>query len=178
MCAVSHTVDMTRTLTITPTESVTVRESGAELLEVEASYGAASKPPPKHFHPRQDEHFEVVAGRLRVRAGDEDRALEVGDTVDIPRGTVHQMWNPGPGQARVVWQTRPGGRTEEWFAAIDRLHREGKVGRNGMPGPLAFAALLTEYSDVFRLAAGPQPLVRGALAALAPIGRMRGYAPP
>ena len=47
-----------------------------------------------------------------------------------------------------------------------------------MPGPLAFAALLTEYDDVFRLAAGPEPVVRGALAALAPLGRMRGYGPP
>jgi quercetin dioxygenase-like cupin family protein len=164
-----------RTLKITPTESVTVRESGPEALEVEATYGAASKPPPRHFHPAQDEHFEVVAGELRVRAGDEDRTLRSGDTIDIPRGTVHQMWNPEPDEARVLWLTRPGGRTEEWFAAIDRLHREGKVGRNGMPGPLAFAALLTEYSDVFRLAAGPEPVVRGALAALAPLGRMRGY---
>jgi hypothetical protein len=28
---------------------------------------------------------------------------------------------------------------------------------------------------VFRLAVGPEPLVRGALAVLAPLGRMRGY---
>lgn len=160
---------------ITPTESITVRQSGPELLEVEATYGATGKPPPKHFHPDQDEHFEVVTGKLRVRAGDDDRTLEPGATIDIPRRTVHQMWNPGPDEARVLWQTRPAGRTEEWFAAIDRLHREGKVGRNGMPGPLAFAALLTEYDDVFRLAAGPEPVVRGALAALAPLGRMRGY---
>ena len=82
-----------------------------------------------------------------------------------------------PVYARVLWQTRPGGRTESWFAAIDALRREGRVGRNGMPGPLAFAALLTEYDDVFRLAVGPEPLVRGALAALAPLGRMRGYGP-
>ena len=40
-----------------------------------------------------------------------------------------------------------------------------------MPGPLAFAALLTAYDDVFRLADGPEPVVRGALAALAPLGR-------
>jgi quercetin dioxygenase-like cupin family protein len=169
---------MPRTLKITPTESVTVREKSPELLEVEGIYGTTGKPPPKHFHPAQDEHFEVAAGKVRVRAGDEDRTLGTGDTIDIPRETVHQMWNPGPDEARVVWRTRPAGRTEEWFAAIDRLHREGKVGRNGMPGPLAFAALLTEYSDVFRLAAGPEPIVRGALAALAPLGRMRGYGPP
>lgn len=30
---------------------------------------------------------------------------------------------------------------------------------------------------MFRLAVGPEPLVRGALAVLAPLGRMRGYGP-
>jgi mannose-6-phosphate isomerase-like protein (cupin superfamily) len=169
---------MSRTLKITPTESVTVRENTPEMLEVEANYGSASREPPKHHHPSQDEHFAVLEGSIRVRAGDDERTLGVGDEIDIPRGTVHKMWNPGSGDARVLWQTRPAGRTEEWFAAIDRLHREGKVGRNGMPGPLAFAALLTEYDDVFRLAAGPEPVVRSALAALAPLGRMRGYGPP
>ena len=87
------------------------------------------------------------------------------------------MWAPSGAEARVLWQTRPAGRTEDWFTSIDALHREGRVGRNGMPGPLAFATLLNEYRDVFRLAVGPEPLVRGALAALAVLGRMRGYAP-
>jgi len=69
----------------------------------------------------------------------------------------------------------PRGSTERWFAAIDRLHREGHVGSNGMPGPLAFGVLLTEYDDVFRLAVPAEPLVRGPLAALSVVGRARGY---
>jgi hypothetical protein len=44
-----------------------------------------------------------------------------------------------------------------------------------MPGPLAFAVLLNEYDDVFELAVAPRPLLRGVFAALAPIGRLRGY---
>jgi quercetin dioxygenase-like cupin family protein len=168
---------MPQTLKITPTESVTVRRSTPDLLEVEATYGPATKPPPKHLHPSQDEHFEVLSGTMRARVGDQDRTLSSGEVIDIPRGAVHQMWNPGTEPARVVWQTRPGGRTEEWFTSIDALYREGRVGRNGMPGPLAFGTLLTEYRDVFRLAAGPEPLVRCVLAVLAVFGRMRGYGP-
>jgi hypothetical protein len=86
---------------------------------------------------------------------------------------VHQIWNPAAEPARLVWQTRPRGRTQEWFTAIDRLHREGPVGRNGMPGPIAFAVLLSEYRDVFRLAARPASLVRAAIAVLALAGRLR-----
>ena len=144
---------------------------------MEATYAPASREPPKHLHPSQDEHFEVLAGTVRIRAGGEERDLGAGETIDIPRGTVHQMWNPGGEPARVVWQTRPGARTEQWFAAIDALHREGRVGRGGMPGPLAFGTLLTEYRDVFRLAVAPDPLLRPVLAVLAVFGRMRGYGP-
>lgn len=168
---------MSRALKITPTESVTVTDSSPDVLEVEAAWGPATEPPPKHLHPDQDEHFELRSGRLRVRAGAVDRTLGPGDTIDISRGTVHQMWNPGDEPASAVWQTRPRGRTEQWFESIDSLYQGGRLGRNGMPGPLAFAVMLTEYRDVFRLAARPAPLVRALLALLAPIGRARGYRP-
>ena len=164
---------MGEVLKITPTESLEIRSSSAEALEVEATYGTGEEPP-KHFHPSQDEHFEVLAGSLRVRIDGRERSLAAGDEVDIPRGAVHQMWNPSGEPARVLWRTSPGGRTEEWFRAIDRLRSEGRVGRNGMPGPLAFGVMLTEYRDVFRLA-GPDWLLRPALAALGAIGRARGY---
>jgi quercetin dioxygenase-like cupin family protein len=166
---------VTDTLRITPSESVTVRESSPEVLAVEATYAPNGSEPPKHFHPEQAEHFEVLEGELRTRVDGEERTLGAGETLDIPREVVHQMWNPGASPTRVIWETRPRGRTEQWFRAIDALHRSGRVGKNGMPGPLAFAVLLTEYRDVFRLAAGPDPLIRAALTPLAAIGRMRGY---
>ncbi len=161
-------------LKLTPTESVEIRSSTEEALEVEATYGTGAKPPPRHFHPSQDERFEVLSGSIRVRVDGDERPLAAGEEIEIPRGAEHQIWNPSSEPARVLWRTSPGGRTEQWFRAIDRLHREGRVGGNGMPGPLAFAVLLTEYRDVFRLA-GPDWLLRPAFAALAPIGRARGY---
>jgi mannose-6-phosphate isomerase-like protein (cupin superfamily) len=168
---------MEDTLKITPTESVKVVRSDAEVLEVEATYAAEGEAPPKHLHPSQDEHFEVLDGSLRVKVDGDERDLETGDTLDIPRGTAHQMWNPGFKEARVSWETRPAGRTEDWFRAIDRLYREDRVGSKGEPGPLAFAALLTEFDDVFQLAIGPRRVVQGALGLLAPFGRARGYLP-
>ena len=165
---------MNETLKITPTESVTIRSSSTKMLDVEGVYAAGGSPPPKHFHPSQDEHFEVLAGRLEVRVDGEQRSLAAGETIDIPRGAVHQIWNPGDHEARVIWQTSPGLRTEKWFRAIDALHREGRVGKDGMPGPLAFGVLLSEYRDRFRLA-GPDVALRPALGLLGAIGRVRGY---
>jgi quercetin dioxygenase-like cupin family protein len=167
---------MAETLMLTGSESVTIRQSSAEVLEVEGSYGPQGKAPPAHYHPAQDEHFEVLEGSLRAKVGDEVHDLNTGDVLDIPRGTPHQMWNPGDQRARVRWQTQPALRTEQWFRSIDALHREGRVGANGMPGPLAFAAFLSEYDDIFRLA-GPAPLVKPAVSVLGLLGRARGYRP-
>jgi quercetin dioxygenase-like cupin family protein len=159
-------------LKITPHESLTVRHSGANRLEVEATYAPHGKKPPAHYHPAQDEHFEVLEGRLHARVNGDERILQAGDTLDVERGVVHQMWNAGDAPARVRWTTTPAGRTLDWFTAIDALHRENK---DSTPGPLAFGVLLTEYRDVFRLAARPEPVVRGAMAALGAVGRRRGY---
>lgn len=166
---------MPDTLRLTPGETVTIRSVSPDLLEVEGRWGAAGKPPPAHYHPEQDEHFEVLEGTLTVKLDGEERDLPQGDALEIPRRTPHQVWNRGDVDARAIWQTRSAGRTEDWFRSIDRLFREGKVAKNGMPGPLAFGVLLSEYRDVFRLASPPDLVARPLLAVLGLIGRARGY---
>jgi quercetin dioxygenase-like cupin family protein len=161
------------TLQLTPHESLVIRSSTPEALEVEATYGTG-KPPPSHFHPAQDERFEVLEGSIHFKVDGTERTLAAGETIDIPRGVPHQIWNPDPAPARVHWVTSPAGRTEQWFRALDAVRREGKVGKDGMPGPLAFGVYLTAYRDTFRLA-GPDWLLRPALAALGMLGRARGY---
>ena len=167
---------MPQTLRLTPSETVTIREDTPAALEVEGRWGPDGSPPPKHFHPSQDERFEVLEGELHARVDGFAHILGPGDTLDIPRGAVHQMWNPGEAEARASWRTAPAMRTASWFRAIDALHRSGRVGSNGMPGPLAFGVLLSEYRDVFRLA-GPQPVLVPLVRGLGVLGRLRGYRP-
>ncbi len=166
---------MAEALKLTPTESVIVRRSEPELLEVEGIWGLGGDPPPKHFHPSQDEQFAVIVGTLRARVDGEEHELRQGDALEIPRGAVHQVWNPGGAEARASWQTRPAGRTEEWFRAVDATIRREELGGGGMPGPLAFGALLSEFDDVFRLALAPQLVMRPLVGVLGRIGRARGY---
>jgi len=92
-------------------------------------------------------------------------------------GAVHQIWNAADVPARGTWRTSPAGRTWRWFADIHALRESSRVGRNGMPGPLAFGAYLTQYRDVFRLA-GPQPVLVPLLEGLGALGRLTGYRPP
>jgi mannose-6-phosphate isomerase-like protein (cupin superfamily) len=140
---------MPETLKLGPHDSLEIRSSTPEALEVVASYRPGGSPPPAHFHPAQDEHFEVLEGAMRVRIDGEERELREGAEVDIAREQVHQMWNPGSEPARVRWVTTPGGRTEEWFRTLDGLFGEGGAIAAGRE--VDFGALLEEYDDVFRL---------------------------
>jgi uncharacterized RmlC-like cupin family protein len=116
------------------------------------TYGAGNEPPPKHLHPSQDEHFEVLEGSVRAKIAGEEREYGSGDTIDIPRKVAHQLWNPSSVPARVRWQVRPALRTREWFEALDQLQREGRTTKDGGPKPVAMVPLLFKYRDVFRLA--------------------------
>jgi quercetin dioxygenase-like cupin family protein len=128
----------------------TTADTGGELLEVESRWEAAGPEPPAHYHPRQDERFQVLEGELRARVGDVEHAVGAGDTLDVPAGTPHAMWNPGPGRARAVWQTRPALRTEAFFEMLWGL-AQASAGGEEMPDPDRAAAMLSEFADEFRL---------------------------
>ena len=53
-------------------------DTNGELLEIEATYEPGSVEPLEHFHPRQDERFEIVSGAMRARIGGEERTLTAG----------------------------------------------------------------------------------------------------
>jgi mannose-6-phosphate isomerase-like protein (cupin superfamily) len=154
-------------------EKVTVRTSSAELLELEAEWQPNSHKPLPHSHPSQDEHFEVLEGQLSVKLGGETRVLDVGATVDVPRGVVHTFWNSGGTIARARWQVRPAQRTEDFFAAVDRLRKQGHGTSAGLSPP-AGALVAREFSGEFTPAVSQ--VVRSAfLPALAGWAKFRGY---
>ena len=141
---------MARELTLTPTQTLTVVGSTREGLVLETAYAPDSPEPPAHSHPQQDELFEVLAGSVRVRVDGAESDVAEGESIEIPRGAIHQMWNPGETEARVKWTTTPGGRTLEWFEAIDGLWRD--AGPDG-PDGARFGELLERYTDTFKLEA-------------------------
>jgi hypothetical protein len=145
------------------------------LLEVEAVY---TKPtpsrPPVHHHPRQEESFEALSGRLNVQVDGQDTTLEQGEVLIIPPGVPHEMWAAEAG-ARVNWQTRPALKTEAFFETVWGLAKDGKVNDKGVPNLLRVALIAREYEDEFRLASPPWAVQRVLFGSLVPIGRLLGY---
>src|SRR5579884_4036201 len=114
---------------------LTLLRISAEVLEMEASYTGEGGLPAEHFHPRQDEHFEVLEGAVRAVVDGAERRYAAGEAFAIPAGTPHQMAGDGP--ARLRWQVRPALRTAEFF---ERAYSDN-------PG----AGFLETFVDEFRL---------------------------
>ena len=45
--------------------------------------------PDPHFHPNEEEFDLILEGRVRMVLGDEEKVLERGDLVHVPRNTIH-----------------------------------------------------------------------------------------
>jgi quercetin dioxygenase-like cupin family protein len=58
-------------------------DTGGEVLEVEASWEPGGHPAPTHYHPAQDERFEVLSGKIRCVIDGEERILHTGEVVEM-----------------------------------------------------------------------------------------------
>lgn len=169
----------TRRHTNTESPRIAVRLSAAQtggvLLELEARYEPGGQYPPEHLHPRQDEHFEVLAGKLDVRLNGVERTYQAGQSFAIPRGSVHTMRNGGDEEASVYWEIRPALRTQQFYQSLQGQTAGGKRSSKGISYLLRMLVLLQHYADEFVLAS-PLPVVQGlVLPILAFLGRRCGY---
>jgi mannose-6-phosphate isomerase-like protein (cupin superfamily) len=137
----------------------TGEDSDGALHEQRVEYLPGSPFPPTHFHPAQDEHFEVERGRMLFVVDGTDRVVNAGETIDIPRGTPHRARNASQTDSAVVrWETRPALRTTAFFSTAARLGDRMNL--------LDSALLAYEYRDVFRLT-GPTRLLVPVVARVA-----------
>jgi mannose-6-phosphate isomerase-like protein (cupin superfamily) len=114
-----------------------------DLLAMEARYRGDAPLAQPHFHPTQDEHFEVLDGRIHAVIDGVEQWHDAGATFEIPAGVSHQMAAEGP--TRLRWEVRPALRTAEFFERFyDALD-------NGFPDGMSSEEFLAEYRDVFRL---------------------------
>ena len=150
-------------------------ESGGAVLAFDYFLPAGGSVPLAHVHPRQEERFEILSGRARIRVGRRLRRATVGESVLVPRGTVHRLWNEGGDELHAVVEFRPALRTEEGFEQLFGLGRDGKLGRRGFPHPLQFAVMAKEYRDEAQFPLLPALVQRALIAPLEVIGARLGY---
>ncbi len=148
--------------------------SGA-LLQADLFALPQASPAAAHVHPRQEERFEVVSGKLRVSIGGVESTLGPLDVAVVPPGVAHTWWNVGEDEGHALVDIRPALRTEMFFETLFGLASDGKTNKKGLPAPLQLAALITEFRDEVQLARPPVVVQRLLFVPLAAVGRLAGY---
>lgn len=130
----------------------TAESTAGAYVEVEQTYRPHSAKPVLHHHPEQDEHFVVLSGRLVAVVGGEERVVEPGQELDIPRGTPHLMWGDADEPTVVRWRTTPAlGTDRMWCELWSAAAEHGFV-----PDPLRSFSVVQRYPREFQLSALPR----------------------
>jgi quercetin dioxygenase-like cupin family protein len=155
----------------------TSRETQGEAVVIETFVQPHGFVAAAHVHPKQEERFEVVSGRLGLKVGGEEIVASPGETLTIPAGTPHLFWNAGKDEVRFRCEVRPALQFEQLLETMFALAAAGKTNKKGMPNPLRLAVIARAHFDVVRLPFPPALVQRIGLALGAPLGRLLGYRP-
>lgn len=165
-----HPVTKERVVILVGTE-----ESKGERLVVDLYLRKTGGVCPRHLHPTIREQITVLSGRVGVFMNGESFIASLGETINIPPGTVHDWWNAGIYEARVRVDIQPAARFEEFVRNAFGLAQDGKTNSKGMPTLLQLALLAREFGDVIQFTRPSRSVQRIVFTALAPFARLFGY---
>jgi mannose-6-phosphate isomerase-like protein (cupin superfamily) len=153
-------------------------ETAGELtrMEIRVRPGPADWVGPDHFHPLQEERFEVVSGTPIFRIEGGERMAKPGEVITVPVGVTHIFRNGGGEELVMISEYRPGLKSvETFFATFFGLAADGKLGRRGRPRLLQSVLTLWEVRDYFIVTRPPPVVQRLLFPPLAALARLRGY---
>ena len=100
---------------------------------------------PPHRHTTQDEYLYILEGRLDFWMEGEERSATAGDTVRLPMGGAHGIFNKSDETAKCLFWVAPAGRLYDLFQGIHDMAEQT---------PDAVVALSAKH-DVFFLPPPP-----------------------
>jgi quercetin dioxygenase-like cupin family protein len=154
----------------------TAQDTSGELLRVDWIGEPGWTTGPDYVHPRQEERFEVLSGKLGLRVEGVERVYSAGDVILAPAGSAHAAWNAGDDEVHVLVDFRPALRTETAFETLAGLARDGKTNKAGAPGnPLRLALVLRHFEDEIYFVRPPLAVQRVIFGTLARVARLLGY---
>lgn len=147
----------------------------ATVLEMETTYRPFSPEPPVHYHPFQEEYFEVLSGELTVRLNGVVRIYRQGAMIPVKPREKHSMWNSGFKPVVVRWKVSPAMDTADFLQTMFLLSNEGATNSTGVPALPVMLFLLRKYRKVFRLDKPPAILLQLLYALFLPVFLIKHY---
>ena len=129
-----------------------------------------------HIHPSMEETFRVLTGPITFRIDGVESTHDVGETVVIPRGAVHEWWNPVEStEVGATMEFRPALDMETFFETWFGLAADGKLNDHGRPPLLQSMVLFRAFRREIAIPGLDGAMIRLLGPLLAPIGRRAGY---
>lgn len=149
----------------------TAADTNGELIEFDFFLPVGHQSAREHLHPKQEERFEVVSGRVRGQIGADEQVRGEGETAVMPRGVRHFWWNDSDEEAHLRVEVRPALRIEEFYETMAAL----AVGEEGIPNRLHAAVVMREFKNEMTIGMFSSRPARALIILMAGIGRLRGY---
>jgi quercetin dioxygenase-like cupin family protein len=125
----------------------------------------------RHYHPEQEEAYEVLDGTLEVFRDGDWHEVSAGESLTVSPGAVHAFRNASRTPVRFLNVHRPALAFQEYLETLDRLIRVGKVkGLKSLRSGIYVSVAAVEQSSSV-MVEPPHILIRG----LAFIGRRLGF---
>lgn len=151
------------------------RDTAGQLLEADnfvAPRGAIAP----HIHPNMEETFRVRTGPITFRIDGVETTHVAGETVVIPRGAVHEWWNPvATDEVAATMEFRPALDMETFFETWFGLATDGKLDEKLRPALLQTMVLLHDFRREISVPGHEGLMIKLLGPILAPIGRRAGY---
>jgi hypothetical protein len=103
------------------------------------------------------------------------KTLQAGNSLFIPKNTVHSMWNGSGKRAIVNWKVSPALDTEYFLETAVGIAANRKTNAAGMPSIFQVALMANKYSKVFRLSKPAFPVQKILFTVLTPFAYLLGY---
>lgn len=119
---------------------------------------------PSHYHPSQEERFEVLAGHVRFKVDGERIEGGPGTRVIAPAGAKHAFRNIGSDEAHLRVEVEPALQLQSFLEEAAALARARRYTRHGLPrrpGAVPeLADLMVRYADTTVMAFPPAVIQR------------------
>jgi quercetin dioxygenase-like cupin family protein len=154
----------------------TAKETDGRLLRFDFLLSEGARQPSSHRHMEQESRFKVVSGELGARlGGGRPRVYRPGETLIVPAGTHHLIWNAVRGETSALVEIEPAGNFEQFLETIFGLMRDGRMHGNGpIPRPYLHSALLASANQIY-ISGVPLSLQRPGIWLMARLAKLRGY---
>jgi quercetin dioxygenase-like cupin family protein len=118
----------------------------------------------EHVHPKLEERYEVLEGKVTVRLDGKPRRAGAGERLVVPAGVRHSFQNTGEGIAHLMVEAEPALQLRESIEDGVRLGQSGRLTASGKPrglrGLIEAAAMAYRYRETVVLSSPPPAMQR------------------